>query len=79
MIAYVAAVWWYWLLAVFLSWLVIETGMILLAHFRGERHVMEWTLSATVRRWSSARRWLAPITVGIAAFLLMHFFAIGNA
>lgn len=67
-------VWFWWLLAVFVSWLVLEIGSVVLAHVRGERHIVEWTLSETIRRWSGAYRWLAPVAIGTACFLLAHFF-----
>jgi len=70
-----ASLWWWWLLAVFVSWLVAELASIWVAHMRGDKHVLEWTLSDTIRRWSAARRWLAPIAVGTTAMLLWHFFA----
>ncbi|HEX5321654.1 MAG TPA: hypothetical protein VFW46_21020 [Stellaceae bacterium] len=73
-----AALWWWWLLAILLSWLALELGSIAWAHHRGQRLVQEWTLSDTIRRWSAARRWLAPLVVGSAAFLLVHFFGMGN-
>jgi hypothetical protein len=67
--------WWWWLLAVFVSWLTAELTSIAIAHAKGDRHITEYTLSDTIRRWSSARRWLAPIAVGTTAMLLFHFFA----
>jgi len=80
----VTAEWWsrywaIWIAAFFLTWLVSELASIAMAHWRGDKHIAEWTLSDTIRRWSSARRWLAPVAVGITAFLLMHLFGIANA
>jgi len=67
--------WWWWIFSVAGSWAVFELASIWLAHIRGEKHITKWTLSDTIRRWSAARRWLAPIAVGTTAMLLWHFFA----
>ena len=66
--------WWVvaWVLGTFA---VAETTMILLAHYCGERHITEWTLSDAIRRWSA---WLAPVTIGVMAMLAWHWFAQGN-
>lgn len=72
------ATWWWWLLAVALSWLGLEVLSLIKGHVTGQQHIEEWTLSDTIRRWSSARRWLAPLVVGAAAMLLMHFFGQAN-
>jgi hypothetical protein len=70
--------WFWWLLVVLVSWFVMEVASIIAAHVRGERHIMTWTLSETIRRWSDGRRWLAPVAIGTACFLLAHFFLVEN-
>lgn len=67
-------VWFWWLLFVAVSWLVLEIASILVARSRGQRGDV-WTLSDTIRRWSVPRRWLAPVAVGIIAMLIWHWFA----
>jgi hypothetical protein len=70
--------WYYWLLAVFLSWLVMELASIVAAHVRGERRVTDWTLSDMIRRWAAKYRWLGPVVIGSTCFLLAHFFLVAN-
>jgi hypothetical protein len=71
-------VWWYWLLAVAASWVVLELGSILVARLTRQSSEQVWTLSDTIRRWSVLYRWLAPLAVGVAAMLVWHFFAQAN-
>lgn len=71
-------IWFWWLAAVAVSWLGLELASIVQAHLNGVRQVLDWTLSDTIRRWSAAHRWLAPIAVGTAAMLCWHFFAQQN-
>ena len=66
--------WWWWLLFVGISWFIMEIASIVAAHIAGQKVIQTWTLSDTIRRWSSARRWLAPVVVGIVAMLVWHFF-----
>ena len=70
--------WWRWLFAVALSWVLLEAASIVAAHHAGVTPVEAWTLSDTIRRWSEAERWLAPLTIGTAAGLLWHFFGQKN-
>ncbi len=70
--------WYWWLVVILASFVVMEAGAILYAHACGEQNIQEWTLSDTIRRWRSKYRWLAPLVVGTCAFLLMHFFGMGN-
>lgn len=70
--------WYWWLVGVAVSWLILELSVIFYAHLRGVKNIQEWTLSDTIRRWSAVHRWLAPLTVGTCAFLLVHFFGMGN-
>jgi hypothetical protein len=72
------AIWFYWLLAVFLSWLALELGAVALAHARGDPHLADYTLSDTIRRWNHRYRWLGPVVVGTAAFLLYHLLIEAN-
>jgi hypothetical protein len=67
-------IWFWWLLAILVSWLVLEVGSILVAKARGQGNIFEWTLSDTIRRWSAAHRLIAPLACGTVAFLLYHFF-----
>lgn len=73
-----AAIWFWVLLSVAVTIGILEAASLVLAHLHGQKHIEEWTLSDTIRRWSSARRWLAPLVVGSAAMLLMHFFGQAN-
>ena len=66
--------WYYWLLWIFLSWLGAELASILNAKLKGQKNISDWTLSDTIRRWSAAHRWVAPITIATAAGLCWHFF-----
>lgn len=70
--------WWWWLLAVAVSWLVMELVSIAYAHLTGQKNIATWTLSDTIRRWSSRFKWLAPLVVGVCAMLIWHFFAQSN-
>jgi predicted membrane protein len=70
--------WWWWLLLVALSWAGLEAASLVLAHVTGQQHIVDWTLSDTIRRWSSAEAWLAPLVVGTACGLLWHFFGQRN-
>ena len=70
--------WFWWLFAVFITWLLLELDSIYAAHVVGTTNLSDWTLSDTIRRWAKTRRWLSPVVVGSTAFLLMHFFAEGN-
>ena len=70
--------WFWWLLAVALSWVVLEVGSIVAGRYWKQANDATWTLSDTIRRWSAARRWLAPLVVGTCAFLLVHWFGMGN-
>lgn len=78
MTAWWTAYWFWWLLAVFVSWLVAELTAIGLAHYRGVKNIQDWTLSDTIRRWSGKYRWLAPVAVGTMAMLAYHFFVQAN-
>jgi hypothetical protein len=78
MTAFSTAFWFWWFVAVVLTWLIPELIFIAIAHYRGEKNVQEWTLSDTIRRWSKQYRWLAPLFCGTAVFLCVHFFAMGN-
>ncbi len=66
--------WFYWLLAVLLSWMVLEAASIFAAHMAGAKDIVDWTLSDTIRRWSVLHRWLAPVSSGFTMFLWAHFF-----
>ena len=68
-------IWWWWLLFVGVSFAVLEIGCIVIAHFRGQKNILTWTLSDTIRRWSALHRWIAPVVVGTCAMLLVHWFA----
>lgn len=70
--------WYWWLLLVFVSWLVLEGYSIYAARRAKQQFVMTWTLSETIRRWSGRYRWLSPVAIGTACFLLAHFFLEGN-
>ncbi len=70
--------WWGWLVFILISWLIMELASISWAHYTKQKVITDWTLSDTIRRWSIKYRWLAPITVGIVAFLFWHFFAEQN-
>ena len=72
------ALWWWWLLFVALSWAFFEGALLVRAHVTGQRHIVDWTLSDTIRRWSMPRPWLAPLVVGTSCGLLWHFFAMSN-
>ena len=65
---------WWWLFAVFATWLPAELATLAIRHYLGLQNIADWTLSDTVRRWSAKYRWLAPLTAGTTAFLLWHFF-----
>lgn len=73
-----ARFWFYWLLCVALSWAAAEAYSILKAHLTGAQHIVDYTLSDTIRRWSEARTWLAPLVIGSACGLLWHFFGMRN-
>ncbi len=71
--------WWFWfLLFVAVSWLVMELDSILEAHTSGQRKITDYTLSDTIRRWSAVHKWLAPLTIGVCAGLMWHFFGQTN-
>ena len=72
------SLWWWWLLAVLLSWAALEGASLVFAHLTRQKHIVDWTLSDTIRRWSSARSWLAPLAIGTACGLLWHFFGQPN-
>ena len=74
MLAFWTSLWWWWLLGVAASWATFEGLSIVAAVRCGQRVAEVWTLSETIRRWSSARRWLAPLVIGATAALLAHFF-----
>jgi hypothetical protein len=78
MLAAWAATWWWWLAAVCSSWFILEMDSIYVAHITGARHLVDYTLSDAIRRWSGKYRWLSPVVIGTTAFLLAHFFLIGN-
>ena len=77
-LAFWNAWWFYWLLAVALTFGVMEGWSLAAAHRAREKHIEDWTLSDTLRRWSAARRWLAPLVIGTAAMLMWHFFGETN-
>jgi hypothetical protein len=70
--------WWWWLLFVAISWFGMEMVAVVCAHIVGDKHIVDWTLSDTIRRWSGRYRWLAPMVVGVTAFLIWHFFVVQN-
>ena len=67
-------IWFYWLLFILVSWLVLEVASILVAKARGDKNISDWTLSDTIRRWATRYGWLAPVVCGTTVFLLVHFF-----
>jgi len=69
MLATFQHIWFYWLLFILLSWLAIEIVSIALDHWK-----TAYTLSDTIRHWSSARPWLALIVIMVTSFLIWHFF-----
>lgn len=70
--------WFWWLLVVLVSWLVMEGVSIAVARRSHQPHFQVWTLSDTIRRWSVAHRWLGPLAVGTFAMLGYHFFVQAN-
>lgn len=70
--------WYWWLLSVFISWLVMELLAILVAHVSGQQNIQTWTLSDTIRRWAGKFRLVAPFAVGVTSMLLYHFFIQAN-
>lgn len=70
--------WWWWLLFVLVSWLVMEIASLVYAHITGQKHLVDYTLSDTIRRWSSKYRWLALTVMIVTMFLLWHFFVERN-
>lgn len=74
-----AAIWAIWLLGwVGGTFLVLEFGLIAWAHLAGQQNIYEWTLSDTVRRWSSKWRWVSLVLIGLSAALMWHLFGQAN-
>ena len=69
--------WFRWLLAIAASFVVLEGVSIFEAVGAGQPFDM-WTLSDTVRGWSTEYRWLAPVAIGLFAGLAWHFFGQKN-
>lgn len=72
------SLWWWWLIAVLVTFAVLESWSLYAAHRSGEKHIQDWTLSDTIRRWAISWRALSAITCGITVLLLVHFFATPN-
>ena len=53
--------------------------MLAVLHVTGARHIADWTLSDTIRRWSADYAWLKYLVTATALFLLWHFFVEQNA
>lgn len=70
--------WFYWLLAVLLSWIPAELFSLYLGHYFGAPVIEQWTLSDTIRHWVELNRWLAPVAVGVMCMLIFHFFVQKN-
>lgn len=73
----VAKLWLRVTLGVFFVWLALELWEIWLAYDAGEPLDI-WTYSDTIRRWSEAHCWLAPVAIGVNVGLLWHFFGQKN-
>ncbi len=71
-------IWWWFLAAFLVVFGIIELGMILWAHVTGRKNIQDWTLSDTIRRWSTLHRWVGPVVSGVAAMLWFHFFMQAN-
>ena len=71
-------IWWYWLLFVALSFVILEGISILFAYRTKQSNDAVWTLSETIRRWSVKWRPLAAVVSGIVLGLLVHWFVTSN-
>jgi hypothetical protein len=77
---------WFWYCVIVVgsvagSFGVLELGSVLWAHVTGQKHLVDWTLSDTVRRWRAGNRWLAPVFFGFVVFTIWlgwHFFFQNN-
>lgn len=64
--------WFYWLLAVALSWLGMELLSMYLGRIVHVPNTDEWTLSDTIRDWASTHSWLAPLAIGVMCMLMFR-------
>ena len=66
--------WFWWLLAVLVTWAPAEAFSIWLRHKKHLANDQTWTLSDTIRDWSSEFRWLSPVAIAATVGLLWHLF-----
>jgi len=71
-------IWWWWLFGIALSFVVLESAALWMAERNGTKHLEDWTLSDTIRRWEVQWRPLAAIVCGVMFALMIHWFVTLN-